>query len=223
MILQLRETEGDPLKKYLYTSSAVAFLFWASPALISAVTFGVCILLKTPLTSGTVLSAVTTFRVLQNLPELISLMTQTKVPFDRIQEFIREEDQMKTIPDHASMSSKMSHGAVIREDCVLVMKDGKIVQSGKFEDLIANPNGQLVKQMTVHIQSLDQVKPPQEDNSLPMLLPIQLFLALVILGRNLGAVPSIAALFATILVMVSNTPLVNKQKKFHSKLMEAKD
>ncbi|KAK0573689.1 hypothetical protein LWI29_012112 [Acer saccharum] len=119
MILQLRETEGDPLKKYLYTSSAVAFLFWASPALISAVTFGVCILLKTPLTLGTVLSAVTTFQVLQNLPELISLMTQTKVPFDRIQEFIRGEDQMKTIPDHASMSSKMSHGAVIREDCVL--------------------------------------------------------------------------------------------------------
>ena len=111
-LLRLRETEGDSLKKYLYTSSAVTFLFWASPVFISAVTFGVCILLKTPLTSGTVLSAVATFRVLQdpiyNLPELISMITQTKVSFDRIQEFIREEDQMKPIPDHASTSSDIS-------------------------------------------------------------------------------------------------------------------
>ncbi|KAK1576490.1 hypothetical protein Q3G72_014357 [Acer saccharum] len=52
-------------------------------------------------------------------------------------------------------------------DLVLVMKDGEIVQSGKFEDLIANPKGQLVKQMTAHMQSLDQVKAPQENNSLP--------------------------------------------------------
>ncbi|KAK0573649.1 hypothetical protein LWI29_011403 [Acer saccharum] len=371
-LLRLRETEGDSLKKYLYTRSAVAFLFWASPALISAVTFGVCILLKTPLTSGTVLSAVATFRVLQdpiyNLPELISMNTQTKVSFDRIQEFIREEDQKKPIPDHASMSSDISvdievgdyawetsdqksHNSTIKitermkimkgykvavcgsvgsgkssllcsilgeipriagdgvkvhgtkayvpqsawlqtgtvkdniifgkdmkedfykdvldgcalsrdieiwadgdlcvvgergmnlsggqkqriqlaraaysdsdiyilddpfsavdahtgthlfkasnillmllnifkclmgplsektvfyathqleflgaADLVLVMKDGEIVQSGKFEDLIANPKGQLVKQMTAHMQSLDQVKAPQEDNSLP--------------------------------------------------------
>lgn len=53
-ILQLRETERGWLKKYLYTCSAVAFLFWASPTLVSVVTFGVCIVLKTPLSSGTV-------------------------------------------------------------------------------------------------------------------------------------------------------------------------
>ncbi|TXG56119.1 hypothetical protein EZV62_017432 [Acer yangbiense] len=369
-LLRLRETERDSLKKYLYTSSAVVFLFWASPALISAVTFGVCILLKTPLTSGTVLSAVATFRVLQdpiyNLPELISMVTQTKVSFDRIQEFIREEDQMKPIPDHASMSSDISvdievgdyawetsdqksqnstikitermkimkgykvaicgsvgsgkssllcsilgeipriagdgvkvHGTkayvpqsawiqtgtirenvifgkdmnkafyedvldgcalnrdiemwtdgdlcVVRErgmnlsggqkqriqlaraaysdsdiyilddpfsavdahtgthlfkasnkclmgllsektvfyathqleflgaaDLVLVMKDGKIVQSGKFEDLSADPNGELVKQMTAHRKSLNQVQPPQEENSLPRVSSCQI-------------------------------------------------
>ncbi|KAE8692589.1 hypothetical protein F3Y22_tig00110831pilonHSYRG00083 [Hibiscus syriacus] len=54
------------------------------------------------------------------------------------------------------------------------------------------------------------------------LLPIQVFLALVILYRNLGAA-SIAAVFATILVMVSNTPLSNRQERLHSKIMEAKD
>ncbi|MBA0871978.1 hypothetical protein Goshw_003958 [Gossypium schwendimanii] len=100
-LLQLRETERNWLKKYLYTCSAVAFLFWASPTLVSVITFGVCILLETPLTSGTVLSALATFRILQepiyNLPELISMIAQTKVSFDRIQEFLGEEDQRKFI------------------------------------------------------------------------------------------------------------------------------
>ncbi|KAJ6430333.1 hypothetical protein OIU84_021687 [Salix udensis] len=55
------------------------------------------------------------------------------------------------------------------------------------------------------------------------LLPFQVFLALVILYRNLGAAPSIAALSSTILVMVSNTPLASKQERLHSRIMEAKD
>ncbi|PPD68765.1 hypothetical protein GOBAR_DD34358 [Gossypium barbadense] len=111
-LLQLRETERNWLKKYLYTSSAVAFLFWASPTLVSVITFGVCILVKTPLTSGTVLSALATFRILQepiyNLPELISMIVQTKVSYDRIQEFLGEEVQRKFISDHGAKASNVA-------------------------------------------------------------------------------------------------------------------
>nr|XP_023872873.1 putative ABC transporter C family member 15 [Quercus suber]POE85287.1 abc transporter c family member 3 [Quercus suber] len=107
-LLHLRETERSWLKKYLYSCSAVAFLFWASPTFVSVVTFGVCIVLKTPLTTGTVLSALATFRILQepiyNLPELISMIAQTKVSIDRIQDFIGEEDQKKLIHYHGSNS-----------------------------------------------------------------------------------------------------------------------
>ncbi|KAK9750964.1 hypothetical protein RND81_02G233000 [Saponaria officinalis] len=96
-LLKLRETEESWLSKYLYTCSVVAFLFWASPALVSGVTFGVCILVKTPLTSGTVLSALATFRILQdpiyNLPELISVIAQTRVSVSRIENFLKGEDQ----------------------------------------------------------------------------------------------------------------------------------
>ncbi|KAF3676906.1 DNA-binding protein GT-1 [Capsicum annuum] len=103
-LLQLREKERGWLKRYLYTCSAVAFLFWASPTLVSVVTFGVCIILKTPLTSGAVLSALATFRILQepiyNLPELISMVAQTKVSVDRIKDFLREEDQKKLTSYH---------------------------------------------------------------------------------------------------------------------------
>lgn len=98
-ILKHRKTERYWLKRYLYTCSAVAFLFWASPTLVSVITFGVCIIVKMPLTSGTVLSALATFRILQepiyNLPELISMIAQTKVSVDRIQQFIRQEHRGK--------------------------------------------------------------------------------------------------------------------------------
>ncbi|KAG5604952.1 hypothetical protein H5410_026444 [Solanum commersonii] len=110
-LLQLRENERGWLKRYLYTCSAVAFLFWASPTLVSVVTFGVCIILETPLTSGTVLSALATFRILQepiyNLPELISMVAQTKVSVDRIQDFMREEDQMKLTSYHTPDTSEV--------------------------------------------------------------------------------------------------------------------
>ncbi|KAJ7957613.1 ABC transporter C family member 3 [Quillaja saponaria] len=111
-LLQLRETERNWLQKYLYMCSAVAFLFWASPTLVSLATFGVCILVKTPLTPGTVLSALATFRILQepiyNLPELISMIAQTKVSLDRTQEFLREEDQKIFLNQHTLKASEIS-------------------------------------------------------------------------------------------------------------------
>jgi ABC-type multidrug transport system fused ATPase/permease subunit len=111
-LLRLRETERSWLKKYLYSCSAVAFLFWASPTFISVITFGVCIVLNTPLTAGTVLSALATFRILQepiyNLPELISMIAQTKVSVDRIQDLLGEEDQKKLIHYHTSKASTIA-------------------------------------------------------------------------------------------------------------------
>ncbi|XP_010027279.3 putative ABC transporter C family member 15 [Eucalyptus grandis] len=112
-ILQLREMELSLLKRYLYTCSAVAFLFWASPTLVSVATFGTCIFLKVPLSAGTVLSALATFRILQepiyNLPELISMVTQTKVSIDRVQQFLIEEDRQNLL---AHLSPKQSDVAV---------------------------------------------------------------------------------------------------------------
>ncbi|KAG6536450.1 hypothetical protein ZIOFF_001506 [Zingiber officinale] len=56
-LLQLREAERRWLKRYLYTCSTIAFLFWASLTLVSVVAFGVCILdlVGTPLTASATL------------------------------------------------------------------------------------------------------------------------------------------------------------------------
>ncbi|XP_022944933.1 putative ABC transporter C family member 15 [Cucurbita moschata] len=108
-ILKLRDVERGWLKRYLYTCSVIAVLFWVSPTLVSVVTFGACVLMNVSLTAGTVLSAIATFRILQepiyNLPELVSMIAQTKVSLDRIDEFIREEDQRKQIYYPPSSSS----------------------------------------------------------------------------------------------------------------------
>ena len=80
---ELRRVEQGYLQTYLYTSSAVTFLFWAAPTFVSAITFGTCLLIGVPLTAGKVLSALTTFQILQvpiyNLPELVSMISQCNV------------------------------------------------------------------------------------------------------------------------------------------------
>ncbi|KAI5423913.1 hypothetical protein KIW84_030218 [Lathyrus oleraceus] len=60
---------------------------------------------------ATVLSALATFRILQepiyNLLELISIISQTKVSVDRIQEFLQEEDQNQFMNKHVSKTSRI--------------------------------------------------------------------------------------------------------------------
>lgn len=107
-LLQLRDAERNWIKRYLYTCSFVAFLFWASPTLISVIAFGVCVMLNTPLSAGTVLTALATFRILQepiyNLPELATVITQTKVSIDRIQNFMKEEERKNLSPSNDAVS-----------------------------------------------------------------------------------------------------------------------
>ncbi|KAJ8766555.1 hypothetical protein K2173_023802 [Erythroxylum novogranatense] len=95
-IVELREIETGWLRKYLYNSALISFLFWGAPTFVSVVTFGACMLMGIPLESGKILSALATFRILQepiyNLPDTISMIVQTKVSLDRIATFLRLDD-----------------------------------------------------------------------------------------------------------------------------------
>jgi len=44
------------------------------------------------------------------------------------------------------------------------MKDGKIVESGRYKDLIACPNSELVQQMAAHQETVHQINSSQEDD-----------------------------------------------------------
>ncbi|KAL7198496.1 hypothetical protein ACSBR2_020896 [Camellia fascicularis] len=93
---EMRNVEFKYLRKALYSQAFITFIFWSSPIFVSAVTFGTCILLGGQLTAGGVLSALATFRILQeplrNFPDLVSMMAQTKVSLDRISGFLLEEE-----------------------------------------------------------------------------------------------------------------------------------
>lgn len=100
----LRQTEFVSLRKALYAQACVTFIFWGSPIFVSVVTFGTSILLGGQLTAGGVLSALATFRILQeplrNFPDLLSMIAQTKVSLDRISRFLEEEE----LPHDATIS-----------------------------------------------------------------------------------------------------------------------
>ncbi|CAL9130508.1 unnamed protein product [Musa acuminata var. zebrina] len=93
---EMRNVEFKWLRKALYAQSVITFIFWGSPIFVSVVTFATSILLGGHLTAGGVLSALATFRILQeplrNFPDLISMIAQTRVSLDRISGFLQEEE-----------------------------------------------------------------------------------------------------------------------------------
>lgn len=92
----MREEEYSWLRKALFAQAAVTFIFWGAPVFVSVVTFGTCVLLRIPLTAGRVLSALATFRILQeplrSFPDLVAMIAQTRVSLDRISSFLEEEE-----------------------------------------------------------------------------------------------------------------------------------
>ncbi|OWM85822.1 hypothetical protein CDL15_Pgr012072 [Punica granatum] len=98
-IRELRGIEAGWLKKFVYTRALTSFVFWGAPTFVSVATFAACMLLGIQLESGKILSALATFRILQepiyNLPDTISMIIQTKVSLDRIASFLSLDDQQK--------------------------------------------------------------------------------------------------------------------------------
>uniref|UniRef100_A0A7N0TIL3 ABC-type xenobiotic transporter n=1 Tax=Kalanchoe fedtschenkoi TaxID=63787 RepID=A0A7N0TIL3_KALFE len=92
----LRGVEYVWLWKSLRLSAITAFIFWGSPTFISVTTFGACMAMGIKLTAGRVLSALATFRMLQDpifsLPDLLSVIAQGKVSIDRIASFLQEDE-----------------------------------------------------------------------------------------------------------------------------------
>ncbi|PRQ56696.1 putative xenobiotic-transporting ATPase [Rosa chinensis] len=92
----LRKVEYGWLWKSLRLSATTAFVFWGSPTFISVVTFWACMLMGIDLTAGRVLSALATFRMLQdpifNLPDLLSAIAQGKVSADRVASYLMEDE-----------------------------------------------------------------------------------------------------------------------------------
>ncbi|KAJ0970834.1 hypothetical protein J5N97_018793 [Dioscorea zingiberensis] len=92
----LRKIEYKWLWKFLRLEAILSFILWESPTLISVVTFGACTVLGFPLTAGRILSALATFRMLQDpifdLPDLLTVIAQSKVSADRVASYLQEDE-----------------------------------------------------------------------------------------------------------------------------------
>ncbi|KAK6164343.1 hypothetical protein DH2020_001207 [Rehmannia glutinosa] len=133
---EMRSVEFKYLRKALYSQAFITFIFWSSPIFVSAITFGTCVLLGGQLTAGSVLSALATFRILQeplrNFPDLVSMMAQTKVSLDRIAGFLQEEELQEdaTIPLPRDISNVKICGSAA------YVSQSAWIQSGNIEENI---------------------------------------------------------------------------------------
>ena len=87
-----REVEYKWLSAFQLSRAYNSFLFWASPVLVSAVTFLTCYLLEIPLDASNVFTFVATLRLVQDpvrtIPDVIAVVIQAKVAFTRISKFL---------------------------------------------------------------------------------------------------------------------------------------
>ncbi|KAK7391290.1 hypothetical protein VNO78_19704 [Psophocarpus tetragonolobus] len=91
-IERLRDVELKRLSVVQLRRSYSNFLFWASPVLVSAASFGACYLLNVPLHANNVFTFVATLRLVQDpirtIPDVIGVVIQAKVAFARIVKFL---------------------------------------------------------------------------------------------------------------------------------------
>lgn len=118
-INDFRQSEFRWLSKFLYSVSANIIVLWSTPLLVSTFTFGTAIVLGIPLDVGTVFTATTFFKILQEplrtFPQALISISQAMISLRRL--------------DHYMTSAELVEGSVERDEAydstvAVEMKDG---------------------------------------------------------------------------------------------------
>ncbi|KAL5852402.1 hypothetical protein ACOSQ3_007520 [Xanthoceras sorbifolium] len=92
-IQSFREQEYSWLAKFLYSASWNMVVLWSAPIAIAALTFAVAIVIGLTLDAGTVFTATTIFRILQepirNFPQALNSMSQAMISIERLQNYMK--------------------------------------------------------------------------------------------------------------------------------------
>ncbi|KAK9665352.1 hypothetical protein RND81_14G106700 [Saponaria officinalis] len=110
VIEELRKVENKWLSAVQLRKAYDSFLYWTSPVLVSAVTFGACYVLDVPLHASNVFTFVAALRLVQEpiraIPDVISVVIQARVAFARIVKFLdAPELQYENVRKRSNISS----------------------------------------------------------------------------------------------------------------------
>ncbi|CAO2838694.1 unnamed protein product [Amaranthus hypochondriacus] len=121
----LRKVELKWLLALQMRKSINSFIFWSSPVLVSAATFGACYFLEVPLHASNVFTFVATLRLVQEpiraIPDVISVVIQARVSFSRIVSFFQEPELQTEI-----VKKKSILGNLDRAKHVILMRSANL-------------------------------------------------------------------------------------------------
>ncbi|KAL3373840.1 hypothetical protein AABB24_005691 [Solanum stoloniferum] len=122
VIENLRKVEEKWLSAVQLRKAYNSFLFWSSPVLVSAATFGACYFLGVPLYASNVFTFVATLRLVQDpirtIPDVIGVVIQAKVSFARIVKFLEAPEL-----ENANVRQKHNFGCT---DHAILMKSANL-------------------------------------------------------------------------------------------------
>nr|XP_016434219.1 PREDICTED: ABC transporter C family member 10-like [Nicotiana tabacum] len=122
VIESMRRVEEKWLSAVQLRKAYNSFLFWSSPVLVSAATFGACYFLGVPLYASNVFTFVATLRLVQDpvrtIPDVIGVVIQAKVSFARIVKFLEAPEL-----ENANVRQKHNFGS---PDHAILMKSANL-------------------------------------------------------------------------------------------------
>nr|KYP74821.1 ABC transporter C family member 10 [Cajanus cajan] len=117
-IERLRNEELKWLSAVQLRKAYNTFLFWSSPVLVSAASFGACYFLNVPLHANNVFTFVATLRLVQDpirtIPDVIGVIIQAKVAFTRIVKFLEAPELQSTNVTKRSLNDNMRGSILIK-------------------------------------------------------------------------------------------------------------
>lgn len=122
VIENLRQVEEKWLSAVQLRKAYNSFLFWSSPVLVSAATFGACYFLGIPLYASNVFTFVATLRLVQDpvrsIPDVIGVIIQAKVSFNRIVKFLEAPELDVANVRQKCLGGNTSQNIIIRSACL---------------------------------------------------------------------------------------------------------
>ncbi|KAF9610708.1 hypothetical protein IFM89_024405 [Coptis chinensis] len=98
-VQKFRDAEYNWLSKFMFTNSASVVLLWSTPAIVTTLSFGTTIWLGFPLDSGTIFSAMSLIKILQEpiwgFPQALTSISQAMISLGRLDGYLMSKELVK--------------------------------------------------------------------------------------------------------------------------------